>query len=112
MQNRRIVNGIFREAGAEPRPTVETNSISTLYGHVRDGPLVGRDRDAPGCTSSTCRDGMRAIPLVEPDDDRSIGLVWLDRDPEPLLARALLEIARRAWTSSGRPQAVIRSGRE
>jgi DNA-binding transcriptional LysR family regulator len=37
MQNRRIVNGIFREAGAAPQPTVETNSISTLYAHVRDG---------------------------------------------------------------------------
>ena len=38
MQNRRIVDGIFAEAGAEPRPTVETNSISTLFAHVRDGP--------------------------------------------------------------------------
>ena len=38
MQNRRIVDGIFHEAGAEPRPSVETNSISTLIAHVRDGP--------------------------------------------------------------------------
>ena len=38
MQNRRIVDGIFHEAGAEPRPTVETNSISTLIAHVSDGP--------------------------------------------------------------------------
>jgi DNA-binding transcriptional LysR family regulator len=39
-------------------------------------------------------EGMRAIPLVEPETTRSIGLVWLDRDPEPLLARAMLEVAR------------------
>ena len=38
MQNRRIVDGIFHEAGAEPKPTIETNSISTLIAHVRDGP--------------------------------------------------------------------------
>ena len=43
MQNRRIVDGIFHEAGAEPRPQVETNSISTLIAHVRDGPVVERD---------------------------------------------------------------------
>ncbi len=92
MQNRRIVNSIFHEAGASPRPTIETNSISTLYAHVRDG---GRSSviahawlylfDLP--------DGLRAIPLVAPVETRSIGLVTLDRDPQPLLARALLETA-------------------
>ena len=38
--------------------------------------------------------GMRAIPLVAPATTRTIGLVWLDRDPEPILARALLDVAR------------------
>jgi DNA-binding transcriptional LysR family regulator len=93
MQNRRIVNAIFAEAGAAPRPAVETNSISTLYAHVRDG----------GWSSVVAHawlhlfdvpPGMRALPLVSPRATRSIGLVWLDRDPEPLLARALLEVAR------------------
>jgi len=93
MQNRRIVNALFAEAGAEPRPTVETNSISTLYAHVRDG----------GWSSVAAHtwlhgfgvpDGLRAVPLVEPEATRAIGLVVLDRDPEALLARALLEVAR------------------
>lgn len=91
MQNRRIVDGIFHEAGAEPRPTVETNSISTLFAHVRDGPWSSvmphawlHLFEAPA--------GMRAIPLVAPAATRTIGLVWLDRDPEPILARALLEV--------------------
>jgi DNA-binding transcriptional LysR family regulator len=93
MQNRRILDSLFHEAGAEPRPTVETNSISTLIAHVRDGPwssvmshawLHGTDPPA----------GMKAIPLVRPTATRTIGLVWLDRDPEPILARALLEVAR------------------
>jgi hypothetical protein len=39
---------------------------------------------------------MRAIPLVAPATTRTIGLVWLDRDPEPILARALLEVAAAA----------------
>jgi hypothetical protein len=37
--------------------------------------------------------GMTVIPLVEPVTTRTIGLVWLDRDPEPILARALLAVA-------------------
>lgn len=92
MQNRRILDGIFHEAGAEPRPTVETNSISTLIAHVRDGPWSSimahawlHGRDVPR--------GMKAIPLVEPRTTRTIGLVWLDRDPEPILARALIDAA-------------------
>lgn len=92
MQNRRIVDGIFQEAGAEPRPTVETNSVSTLFAHVRDGPWSSVMAhawlhlfDVPA--------GMRAIPLVEPVTTRTIGLVWLDRDPESMLARALLDVA-------------------
>ena len=88
MQNRRIVNSLFHEAGAEPEPTVETNSISTLFAHVRDGPWSSvmphswlHVFDVPA--------GMRAIPLIEPTATRTIGLVWLDREPVPVLASAL-----------------------
>lgn len=92
MQNRRIVNSLFHEAGAEPEPTVETNSISTLFAHVRDGPWSSvmahtwlHVFDVPA--------GMKTIPLVEPTATRTIGLVWLDRDPVPILASALLDVA-------------------
>ncbi len=92
MQNRRIVDGIFHEAGVEPKPTVETNSISTLFAHVRDGPWSSVMAHAWLHVFDVPR-GMRAIPLVAPATTRTIGLVWLDRDPEPILARALLEVA-------------------
>ena len=92
MQNRRIVDGIFHEAGAEPRPAVETNSISTLAAHVRDGPWSTVMAHAWLHAFDVPR-GLKAIPLVAPATTRTIGLVWLDRDPEPILARALLEVA-------------------
>ena len=92
MQNRRIVDGIFHEAGAEPRPTLETNSISTLITHVRDGPWSRRD-GARLAARVRRTAGVRVIPLVEPATTRTIGLVWLDRDPEPILARALRDSA-------------------
>jgi DNA-binding transcriptional LysR family regulator len=92
MQNRRIVDGIFHEAGAEARPTLETNSISTLITHVRDGPWSSVLSHA-WLHAFEVPPGMRVIPLVEPATTRTIGLVWLDRDPEPILAHALLEVA-------------------
>lgn len=92
MQNRRILNNIFHEAGAQPRPTVETNSISTMFAHVRDGHWSSvlahawlHVFDVPA--------GMRAIPLVQPTTTSTVGLVWPDRDPESILARALLDVA-------------------
>ena len=92
MQNRRILDSIFHEAGAEPRPTVETNSISTMFAHVRDGHWSSvmahawlHVFDVPA--------GMRVIPLVAPTTTSTVGLVWPDRDPESILARALLDIA-------------------
>jgi DNA-binding transcriptional LysR family regulator len=93
MQNRRIVDSIFHEAGAEPRPTVETNSISTMFAHVRDGHWSSvlahawlHVFDVPA--------GMRVVPLVAPTTTSTVGLVWPDRDPESILAHALLDVAR------------------
>ena len=93
MQNRRILNGLFAEAGVVVEPAVETNSVSTLFAHVRDGRWSSVMAhawlhlfDVPG--------DLRAIPMVRPTAAPSMGLVWLDRDPEPLLTRAMVEIAR------------------
>ena len=38
-------------------------------------------------------EGLRAIPLTEPDTTHEIGLVIADRDPAPPLARALMAVA-------------------
>jgi DNA-binding transcriptional LysR family regulator len=73
MQHRRIVDGAFAAAGATPRPAVETNSVSTLVGHARTG--------LPGVTAHTWLDAnplpddLRAIPLVAPEIEHTIGLV-------------------------------------
>jgi DNA-binding transcriptional LysR family regulator len=93
MQNRRIVEGAFSAAGATPRPVMETNSISTLYAQVRDAGLSSVVAH-PWLHEHGLPPSLRAIPLVEPVESHEIGLVVLDRDPEPLLARALLEVAR------------------
>ncbi|WP_046469625.1 LysR family transcriptional regulator [Allosalinactinospora lopnorensis] len=93
MQNRRILNEAFRKAGCEPTPTVETNSVTALCSHVRDGAWSAVMSHA-WLYLSGVPDGMRAIPLVEPEISQQVGLVVYDREPEPVLARALLETAR------------------
>jgi DNA-binding transcriptional LysR family regulator len=73
MQHRRIVDGAFGAAGATPYPAVETNSVSTLVAHARTG--------LPGITADTWLDAnplpadLRAIPLVDPVIEHTIGLV-------------------------------------
>jgi DNA-binding transcriptional LysR family regulator len=91
MQNRRIVDGDFAAAGARPSPVVETNSISTL----------SRTCEPECCVMAHAwlqlfpvPERMRAVPLVEPDVRRAVGLVWLNRRPEPLLPGALIATAR------------------
>ncbi len=91
MQNRRIIDAIFRQVGVAPRPVLETNSISALYAHVRDGMACAVMShawlhlfDVPA--------GMRVLPLGEPDVQHAVGLVWLDRDPEALLIQATVAL--------------------
>jgi hypothetical protein len=37
MQNRRIIDRLLRSAGAEPSPTLESNSMIVLFANVRTG---------------------------------------------------------------------------
>jgi DNA-binding transcriptional LysR family regulator len=73
MQHRRIVDSAFGAAGVIPSPAVETNSVSTLVAHARSG--------LPGITAHTwletnpLPDDLRAIPLVDPVIEHTIGLV-------------------------------------
>jgi DNA-binding transcriptional LysR family regulator len=91
MQNRRILDGHFKDAGVHPDAMIETNSTITLYSHLRSGEwstilpqtifhLMGE------------LDEVRAIPLVEPEARHMIGLIAPERDPLPPAVRALLEL--------------------
>src|SRR5262245_13576912 len=37
MQNRRIIDGLLRDAGVDPSPTLQSNSMIVLFAHVRTG---------------------------------------------------------------------------
>lgn len=93
MQNRRILDAIFRSEGMAARPSVVSNSFLAVLSQLRSGAwssivphsfayLFGEQRD------------IALIPLVEPVHTQSVGLVTTSRDPLPPMARALETCAR------------------
>ena len=93
MQNRRILDGVFRLHGVTVQPAVVSNSFLAVLAQLRTGALssivphtfahlFGRQPD------------LALVPLVEPLHIQSIGLVTSDRDPPPTMARALEACAR------------------
>lgn len=93
MQNRRIINRLLREAGAEPEPTLESNSMIVLFSHVRTGRWASvmpeKLADTLGLTER-----LRSIPITEPDAVHSIGLIVPNREPMTPLTAALVAEAK------------------
>lgn len=93
MQNRRIINRLLRAAGAEPQPTLESNSMIVLFSHVRTGRWASvmpeKLADTLGLTER-----LRSIPIVEPEALHRIGLIVPNRDPMTPLAAALMAEAK------------------
>jgi DNA-binding transcriptional LysR family regulator len=95
MQNRRIIDGIFRSADASPQPAMETNSIFNLCSHVSSG-LWSSIVPVQLLQFFGVPRGARAIELVEPRAQRTIGLIMADREPPSPLARNLFAMERPA----------------
>ena len=92
MQNRRILNAIFASVDCVPNAQAETNSVMTLYSHIRTG-----------VWSSILPDnflwvfgeppGMLSLPLVEPERSLTIGMAIRRQDPVPPLVEAFVRAA-------------------
>jgi DNA-binding transcriptional LysR family regulator len=91
MQNRRIIDGIFRSVGRQPHPRLETNSIFNLCSEVSAGHwssvMPKSLLQVFGLPEAT-----RALPLVEPETTRTIGLIISERDPPSPLARSMFTL--------------------
>ena len=94
-QTRRIIEGLLRDAGGDPKPALESNSMIVLYSHVRTGRWASV---MPARLAATLglTDVLRAIPIVEPEASHTIGLVVPVRQPMKPLTAALVVEARRA----------------
>lgn len=96
MQNRRIIERLLRETGAEPNITLESDSMILLYSHVRTGRwasvMPARLAASLGLTETN---KLRAIPIVGQEASQTIGLVIPLREPMTPLVSALVAEARR-----------------
>jgi DNA-binding transcriptional LysR family regulator len=92
MQNRRIVDQAFRNAGAAPMPVVESDSILGLYTHVRSGLAAVLSQASLHLLGQP--HWLRALPLSDASPAHIIGLVYPEREPLQPAARALVEVAQ------------------
>lgn len=93
MQNRRVLDGFFAEAGVEAKPVIETDTISAIYAHVASMRLSSIIPHA-WVHSFGVPHGTRVLPLPRPKRSLHVGLVLAGSGPESLLARALVDSAR------------------
>lgn len=94
MQNRRVLDRNFAEAGVTVTPSVEADTVSGIYGHVATGRWSSVIAHA-WLHLFGVPDGLKVVPLDRPHATNQVGLVLADRDPEPMLARALLDAISR-----------------
>jgi len=91
MQNRRIIDSVFKSLDCNPRPQLETNSVVNLCAHVRSGRLssiVPKTMiQVLGMPS-----GAIALDLVEPEVSRKVGLVIPNREPLAPITLALFSL--------------------
>jgi DNA-binding transcriptional LysR family regulator len=93
MQNRRIIDRLLKTSGADSRPMLESDSMILLFAHVRTGHwasvMPAKLAETLGLTET-----IRAIPITEPDEVHTIGLVIPEREPMTPLTAALVAEAR------------------
>jgi DNA-binding transcriptional LysR family regulator len=94
MQNRRIIDRKLRDAGVEPAPTLQSNSMVVLFSHVRTGQWASV---MPAVLAQTMGlpEPIRSIPIDDPAPPPAIGLIYPQREPLPPLTAALVTEARR-----------------
>lgn len=91
MQNRRIVEAALERSGARTRARIESNSISALLSFARAGWSSIVSRTWLGLYGVPA--GMRAVRLVEPEVEHTIGIVTRDTELRPPVVGALLDSA-------------------
>lgn len=94
MQNRRIIDRAFSEAGVVAEPKLESNSIVVLSTHLMTG-MWATIMPRIMAESLSLPPTIQAIPIVAPEVSTLIGLVVARRDPQPPLTAALIADARR-----------------
>jgi DNA-binding transcriptional LysR family regulator len=93
MRNRRIIDANMAADGIRFHPVVEANTVGTLYAHLTDLELATVASHA-WLHAFGVPPGMAARPMVQyGDDGPAVGLIVLDREPNSIVAGALVSAA-------------------
>lgn len=93
MQNRRIINRAFMEAGIEPVAAMESNSTLVLASHVASGGWV---TVLPGDVAAffAGAKGLRMVPIRQVAPGPAVGLVTPHQDVHTPVLQSLLDAAQ------------------
>jgi DNA-binding transcriptional LysR family regulator len=91
MQNRRIIDEAFEEAGVRPRVVLETNTIGVLYSEARSG-RVFSIMPVSALPAYLVDMGIRVHPVM-PERTSGIGLLRLRREVQPPISDAVWKLA-------------------
>ncbi|MDY0882031.1 LysR substrate-binding domain-containing protein [Dongia soli] len=94
MQNRRIIDSVFRSIGKEPRAQIEANSPISLIAHTRSSAIA----TILPLSFLSLINGLPDLSmrrLVEPQPAPQIGLVYSARDPVLAVVKTLIASIRR-----------------
>jgi DNA-binding transcriptional LysR family regulator len=99
-QSRRIIDAVLQQNGGSCAPTFESNSMMTLFTHVRTGHWVSiipaRLVDAVERPRQ-----LKTIPLISPNITKTIGLLLRGRDPFAPAVAAFIAVAERLFKEPG-----------
>ena len=92
MHNRWIIENTFEQLGCKVDPQVQSNSILTLYSHVRMGNWATIAPDIHVQLAGIPK-GIRVLPLTDPHIINPIGLIWRDASPLSPMIQSFLDVA-------------------
>jgi len=95
-QSRRIIDQVLLENGGGSAPTFESNSMMTLFTHVRTGRWVSIIPARLVETIERPRQ-LKTIPLTSPHVIKSIGLLIRGREPFAPAVSAFVAVAQRVF---------------
>ena len=92
LQGRQRIDAVFAEVGVQPQPRLETDSVASLFAHVKTGSWA-TILPVAWLHAFGVPQGLRAVPLAEPQRALPVGLVALAAQPSPVLVRAMADVA-------------------
>jgi DNA-binding transcriptional LysR family regulator len=99
-QSRRIIDALLQENGGSCAPTFESNSMMTLFTHVRAGHWVSIIPARLVDTVERPRQ-LKTIPLTSPNITKTIGLLVRGREPFASAVSAFIGVAERVFKEPG-----------